>query len=191
MTLNLRHARVARGRARARSSSRDARVAARAAPYRDGRVRLSPRARAAPSLSADAFDSRARVARPPLFSALVRYCRQLTDPSIIAIADNCKGLEKLNVMYASPHRRPPFPRSESHARPGTSLVRGCKQLTDPSIIAIAHNCKGLKELNVEVPQRRAPTPRSESTRVRSLSRQRNCPLLTDPEVLAIANNCKS
>ena len=52
--------------------------------------------------------SRAR--RPtPLVFALVRGCNQLTDPSIIAIADNCKGLKELNVEYASPQLRPPLP----------------------------------------------------------------------------------
>ena len=47
----------------------------------------------------------------------VGWCRKLTDPGIIAIAENCKGLKELNVAYASPQRRPLFPRCESHARP--------------------------------------------------------------------------
>merc|ERR1719174_1304750 len=53
----------------------------------------------------------------------LQCCYQLTDPSILAIAENCKSLEKLDVG-------------------------ACSKLTDPSIIAIADNCKSLEKLIV-------------------------------------------
>ena len=67
VTLDLQYA-SSRADARARARARDARVAARAAPYSRRTRSALTRARRPPSLSADAFDSRARVARPLSFS---------------------------------------------------------------------------------------------------------------------------
>ena len=163
VTLNLQYA-SSRADARARARARDARVAARAAPYSRRTRSALTRARAAPLPSRPMRSTLARASPDPsLYRSLVRCCRQLTDPSILAIAHNCKSLETLNVEYASPRRRPPLPAFRI-SRASDPLVRGCSQLTDPSIIAIAENCKGLKELNVAYasPQRRPLFPRCES-----------------------------
>ena len=103
--------------------------------------------------------------------SLVRFCRQLTDPSIIAIAHNCKGLEKLNVTYASPRAEPPS-RVPNLTRADPLSRQGLQKLTDPSIIAIADNCKGLKELNPGTRRRGAdPLPALRISRASPLSRQ--------------------
>ncbi len=104
-----------------------------------------------------------------LTSVNLDSCSKLTDNSIKALAENCKGLIEVNLGACYPLTNSSIKALAENCKGLVSVnLSNCGQLTDNGIKVLAENCKGLVSVNLS-----------------------SCSgLITDSSIKTLAENCK-